>query len=137
MKEFLKVGGTILGAVLGVALLGWGIYAVKVAMSPVKGAGDTVIQNNSVRNRTQAQERMQEMYAAVERNVRNVQVATAAAKQHPNDRILGTNADGALQICFAAVADYNAETGKILTRDWVSDKLPLTIDDSICEAAAK
>lgn len=132
MKESVKVIGTIIGAVLLVALCGWGIYAFKVATSPVKGAGDTVIKNNSVDNRTKAQERFRALYAAIVRNQQNVVIAAKTTKDHPNDRIARTNYDGAVQICVSSVADYNAETGKVLSQDWLPADLPKTISDSAC-----
>lgn len=128
MKENLKFWGTIAGVVLLVALCGVGIYGLKVAWSPVKGAGDTVVKNNSVNNRTQAQERFRKLYAAVETNAANILVAEEAAKAHPNDRILGTNLTGAVQMCITSVNDYNAEVGKVLSRDWLPADLPASID---------
>lgn len=133
MKESTKDGfkfvGWIVGIIVVLLLCGWGAYAIKVAMSPVKGAGDTIIKDQGVTNRTQAQERFRDLLAAVKAADKAIDVAAAEVAAHPKDRIAQTNLTGAMQICNTAVEQYNAEASKVLSRNWL-DGYPAEINDA-------
>lgn len=124
MKDLFKGYGLVVLAVIGLIVLGLGIWGFKVAFAPVKGAGDTVIKNNSVDNRTQAQARFHQMYNDILGMDRNLDVYAQSVKDHPNDRITRITYDGMVMGCVQAVADYNAATQKILSRDWLDASLP-------------
>lgn len=123
-----RTGGMILLIMLVCGGLSWAGWAFKVAMSDTKGRGDTIIKNNDVENRTKAQQYFYDLHAAVERNAANIGIAEATVAKHPNDRIAQQNLDGAVQMCVSSVADYNAQTQKILSRDWKDPNLPFHLD---------
>lgn len=117
-------------AVIALALCGWGGYAIKVALSPVKGAGDTILKNQDADNRIAAQKKFEILYNDILAKDKNLDILAATVKAHPNERIAQDNLDGAKMICNAAVADYNAESEKTLSKDWMRADLPSKITGS-------
>lgn len=122
--KVIGVGALVLVVAVGISV---GVWAFRVATADVKGRGDTVIKNDEVNNRTRAQEKFYTMYRGIEAADANIDVAAATARAHPNDRIAGVNLDGAIMNCQNQVFAYNAETGKILSRDWRDPELPYEI----------
>lgn len=122
----------IIGTVLAVLVcggLGWAGWAVKVATSDVKGAGDAQIKINSGENRIQSQELFQDLYAKVLEYDRNIDPLVAAVKGDPSS-FNKTNLTGQYMACNAAVTEYNAETDKVSSAKWLSPDLPYKIDGS-------
>lgn len=117
-------------AVIALVLCGWGGYAIKVALSPVKGAGDTILKNQDADNRIAAQKKFEILYNDILAKDKNLDILAATVKAHPNERIAQDNLDGAKMICNAAVADYNAESEKTLSKDWMRADLPSKITGS-------
>jgi len=114
--------------ILALILCGWGAYAVKVAMSPVKGAGDVIIKNQDADNRIQTQRKFEELYHGIVAIDKNLDVLARTAKAHPEDRIAQQNYDGNVMACNNQVAAYNAEANKTTSKDWISKDLPFEID---------
>lgn len=133
----------IIGTVLAVLVcggLGWAGWAVKVATSDVKGAGDAQIKINSGENRIQSQELFQDLYAKVLEYDRNIDVLAEAVRMDPRE-FNKTNLVGQILICNQAIEQYNAETDKISSAKWLSNDLPYKIDETDpktdCEETAK
>lgn len=129
------MGMTIL-AVLALALcggIGWGI---KVLASDVKGAGDATIKINSGDNRIQSQELFEQLYAAVLKHDKNLDVMAEAVRLDPSS-FNKTNYTGTKAACNNAVEDYNAEARKISSEKWKADDLPHQIDTTAPETDCK
>jgi hypothetical protein len=120
----------IAGSIVVVALFlcGWAGWAIKVAMSPVKGTGDVIIKNQDADNRIRSQAKFEDLYNDIIAKDKNLDILAATALAHPNDRIAQENLNGARMICNSTVADYNAEARKITSQDWMSKDLPHQID---------
>lgn len=110
------------------AILIWGF---KVGTSDIKGRGDAVRQHNSATNRIFAQQHFEDLHQGVQRDVANVSAARAAVKVDPS-QVNKTNVVGAIQVCNADVADYNASARKYLERDFRAADLPPSIDNAVC-----
>lgn len=123
----LIAGGLVLVALF---LCGWAGWAIKVAMSPIKGTGDVIIKNQDANNRIQSQKRFEELYHGIVAADKNLDVLAATVKAHPNDRIAQQNYDGNIMACNGLVSDYNAEARKMTSKDWITADLPYQIDGS-------
>lgn len=115
-------------AIVLLILCGWGGWAIKVALSPVKGAGDVIIKNNDADNRIQSQKRFESLYNGILAIDANLDVLAATVKAHPEDRIAQTNLDGNIMGCNSQVAAYNAAAREITSKDWKTWDLPEQID---------
>ena len=123
-----KIVGVFIGVLAVIGVISLGIWGLRVAFAPVKGQGDTIIKNEGVDNRTRAQEKFYTMYNGIVALDANIAVLAATAREHPNDRIARQNVDGQIIACQQAVEAYNAETRKILSRDWRDPELPYEIN---------
>jgi hypothetical protein len=108
-------------------LLTWGVLVIKAASAPVRGELDKQIQINDGKNQIASQELFQQLYAAVLKHDKNLNVMGAAVKRNPSS-FNQTNYDGTLIACNNAVEDYDAETEKISSAKWRSPDLPYKID---------
>jgi hypothetical protein len=120
-----------LAALVGVAGLTFGIWGLKVALSPVKGAGDVIIQQNDADTMIGAQEELPERYHGLEAACSRIGIAKAAADRDPTNRILAANYTGAQQHYLTLVAEYNAMTRK-LTAEKMVGNLPFHVETSNC-----
>lgn len=107
--------------------LGWAGWAIKVATSDVKGAGDAQVKINSGANRIQSQELFEELYTKIQEYDKNLDIAAVTLKKTPNS-FNQTNYDGLKMACNEAVTQYNAEARKISRGKWLSADLPYEID---------
>ena len=119
----------VVGVVIAV-LLGWGIWALRVATSGVAGQGNAVVQKNSAANWTQAQAGFVVRYAEVEATDRKIQNAWERLQKDPEDRFAETNYYGARDVCESQVADYNSLARTYLAEDFRDADLPEQIDDT-------
>lgn len=117
----------VVGVVIAV-LLGWGIWALRVATSGVAGQGNAVVQKNSAANWTRAQADFEERYATIEAQDRKIQMHYDRLQADPDDRFAETNYYGARDVCESAVGDYNAKARTFLAEDFRSADLPERID---------
>lgn len=117
-----------LSAIVLLVLVGWGAWAVSVAVSPVKGAGDAVKMREDAANRTAAQERFEELYAGVQSADEKTELAAAQLKNNPKDLTLQQTFSGVQSNCVTLANQYNAESRKFLAKDFKSFDLPLQID---------
>ena len=126
--------GWILVIVLGVlALLAGAIFwGIGVATSNAKGAGDTIIKNNSVQNRTEKQEKFEKLYAQVQTNKDLVAQHTKLAAANPTDKTEQQTLAGVQSACSASVNTYNAEARKVLSMDWKAADLPDSLSTAGC-----
>ncbi len=111
-----------------IAVLGAAWWGVRVATSGVKGAGDTVAQNNSATNRIYSQQHFEDLYAEVTSDDQKLDQAAADKAAHPGDDFYATNYTGLLNQCISARNQYNADANKVLQRDWLTPDLPRQLD---------
>lgn len=122
--------GWIVIAIVFVVAIGWGLWALGVAGSDIRGKGDAIKTKNSGTNRIAAQERFEDRYADIEAAALRVDTLAAGAKSNPDDYTLGVQARGAVTYCQQAVADYNADARKYTAREFRAADLPDHIDAS-------
>lgn len=112
-------------------LLSGGIWAVKVATSDVKGAGDQARIVNDGQNRVNAQEWFHGQYQqikATDQSLDNLQAEVAAATTAEDKAFARNNVTGTQNRCIQMVGAYNAETQKISRGKWLDPNLPYAID---------
>lgn len=120
------VGYTCAG--IAVALVIWAIvWAIGVGTSGVKGKGDVIRQNNDATNRVFAQGHFQTLYG----NIKTYQNQLPGARDDVkagDDPNAKTNFRGLYNTCVDAVEQYNADSNKVLEKDWKDPDLPKTLD---------
>lgn len=121
--------GIVIILILG-GLIGWGIWAITVATSQVRGQGDAIIEENSAENWTAAQARFEELYADIIATDRKIDVAYLALQEDPEDPTLKTNYTGTVNYCLTIVGEYNAEARKFLSEDFRAADLPEQINNN-------
>lgn len=126
-----RVALWIVGVVAFVGLLGAGIWAVKVAVSGPKGAGDATRITNDGRNRVNAQEWFHSQYGQIKTADGNLDQAAANLAACPTDcedhAFHLTNYTGLKNRCVDMVNAYNAEAGKVSRGKWLDPALPQQI----------
>lgn len=117
----------ITGAILALLAVGGIAWSVKVALAPVKGAGDVIIEQNKATTRIGSQEELQERYNGIK--ALDAVIGTyATLAAHPDaDKYDKINLAGAKNACNTAIAEYEAMTHKVTAEKWVGD-LPYLID---------
>lgn len=133
MKSNVKAVASILAVLIGIVLIGWAGWAISVAVSGPKGQGDAVKVNNSAANWTEKQAKFEKLYAAVKTEKELVAMHKELAANNPNDLTQRQTLAGVQSACIASVNDYNAESEKVLSRDWKSPDLPQTITTDGCK----
>lgn len=118
----------IAGIVLA-GIIGGGIWAVKVATSDVRGAGDQAAKVNSANNRIFAQEHFFTLYNALIAYDQQLDQAAADKAEHPGDQFFATNYSGLVKTCIDARNQYNADANKVTQAKWRDPSLPFQIDD--------
>ena len=121
-------------AVIGIALaclilsgIGWG---VKVALSPVKGAGDVIIQQNDADNMINSQRELVKRYEGLKAACARISIAKTAADGDPTytNKQNYTAAKASYQ---TLVAEYNALTQQLLAKNMLGD-LPAHVSPDNC-----
>lgn len=120
----------IVATIIGIGAIGGGIWAVKVATSDVRGAGDATRITNDGRNRINAQEWFHGQYAQIRTADRNLDQAARIAAAKPGDDIAQTNYTGLMNRCVEMVNNYNAEAMKMSRGKWLDPALPFQIDNN-------
>lgn len=126
----LSILGWIVVVIVVVAVIGGVIWAVRVAMSGVKGAGDVTRKTNSGENRIAAQEHFEALYGQIKAYDQQLDQAAADKKANPGDRFFATNYSGLVKQCIDARTQYNADANKVTQAKWLSSDLPYQIDAS-------
>lgn len=116
--------GWIIVVLLFITAIGWGFWALGVASSDVRGAGNAIKAKNTATNRIAAQERFEQRFADIEAAGQRVQTLAAGAKANPEDYTLQVQATGSVTFCQQLVADYNADARKYSARDFRAADLP-------------
>lgn len=119
------------------AVLGGVIWAVKVAASGVKGAGDVRRQTNSGTNRIAAQEHFQALYGQIKAYDQQLDQAAADKAANPGDRFFTTNYSGLVKQCIDARNQYDADANKVTQAQWRDPDLPYQIDPTLPETDCK
>lgn len=131
----------IIGIVIFFGALSAGIWALRVATAPIKGAGDQEIIINDGRNRINAQEWFESQYGQIKAADRKLDEAAANLARDPDDDFYRTNYTGLKNRCVEMVEAYNAEARKVSREDWRSPALPSRIDNTDpatdCKEASK
>lgn len=132
MKDSLKLIAGILAVIIAITLIGWAGWAISVAVSGPKGQGDAVKINNSAENWTEKQQKFEKLYAAVQTNEELVDLHTDRAAADPGDKTAAQMLAGVKSECIASVNAYNAESRKVLSKDWKSPDLPHELNTNRC-----
>lgn len=117
-------------AVVVVIVIGWGGYAISVAMSGPKGQADAYKAKNSAKNWIDAQAGFEDSYQAILSADRKIAVHKEALKADPKSQVLQMNLTGTTTMCISAVAQYDADSRKYLKEDFKSADLPYQIDST-------
>lgn len=116
------------GLFMGLGAVGWGL---KVALSPVRGAGDVIIEQNKAGTRIGSQEELQERYRGIEAICQQIPILRKALEKDPDNFVAQTNLVAAESAYVSRIAEYNAMTRKVTAEKWVGD-LPQTIQAREC-----
>jgi hypothetical protein len=123
----------VITAVVMIGLIVGGIWAVGVATSDVRGAGDAEAEINSAGNRIAAQQwfpaqlgsikatdaKLDGLYAIWQANV-----GKADESWHQGNYV------GTQNLCLQFIENYDAEARKVTRERWIDQNMPLTIDKS-------
>lgn len=118
--------------VLFFTFLGWGLWALGVFTSPIKGQGDAFKQQQSSSNRIVQQAEFEDLYAEYQDALVKIKPARDAVKQNPDSTIKQTELTGLINYCVDVAGDYNAESRKYLAADFKAIDLPAQLDRSAC-----
>jgi hypothetical protein len=144
MKEFF-IG---IGALIGLIIVWWVLWAFSVAVSPVIGQGEQYKQINSSTNRTFQYQHFFDLNATIHTQAQNLKVAKQESKdfdkQYPPSsqepfsitEIRGqkqANVTGLHQICISNVQKYNNDAQEFTRNIFLDKQLPSNINPSICE----
>lgn len=121
------IGIIILGMIVGGV-----IFAINVATSNARGAGEVVMKNNSAKNRIEKQELFEKMVATVETNKELVAQHTKNVEANPDDKTAKQTLLGVQSACVASVNKYNAEARKVTSADWKAADLPESLTTVGC-----
>jgi hypothetical protein len=110
-----------------IAVIGGAVWFFKVSTAGVKGAGDTVRQNEDVNNRVAQQRAFVNLYEGVQADDQKIQVLADAAAKSPADVKAQTDLQGTQLICLDRVADYNAKVQETLAAAWLPADLPVRL----------
>ena len=123
-------------SIIGVALLclalsgaGW---VLKVALSPVKGAGDVIIQQNDADNMINAQRELRQRYTGLGAACTKIAIAQKARDDDPDNYVAKANYTAAKAHYVNLVAEYNALTGQLLAQKMLGD-LPEHVNPDNCD----
>lgn len=136
--SYLKEGSKAVGGGFGIvflflaiiAIIGGVIWGFGVVTSGIKGQGDAVRINNSAENWTGKQEKFEKLNAGVIAAKDLVALHKQNLIDDPQNLTVKQTLAGVRSNCITQVSQYNAESRKILSRDWKSPDLPYqhTID---------
>jgi hypothetical protein len=113
---------------IAVSLGAWGL---KVALSPVKGAGDVIIEQNKAGTRIGSQEELQERFHGITALCAQIPALRDRAVKNPGNFIAETDLMAAESAYLSRIAEYNAMTSKVTVEKWVGD-LPRTLEAQKC-----
>lgn len=118
----------VVAVVAFLGLLAGGIWAIRVATSGPRGAGDVVRKTNDANNRIFAQQHFQDLYNQLLAYDQQLDQAAADKKQYPDDRTYAVNYSGLVKQCIDARNQYNADANKVTQAKWRDADLPYQID---------
>lgn len=132
-----RVGLWVIAVIAAVVLLSAGGWALKVALSGPKGAGDVKRQTNSSTNRIFAQQHFQDLYNEIQAYDQQLDQAAADKAANPGDRYFAVNYSGLVKQCIDARAQYNADANKVTQAQWRDADLPQQVDASAPQTDCK
>lgn len=126
-----------LAIIVVATLIGWGLWALGVGTSDVRGRGEAIKTKNSSTNRISAQERFEDMAADITAAKQRITTMQTNMKANPKDYTAQVQATGAVTYCQQAVAQYNAEARKYTAAQFRASDLPASFDAATdCTGAA-
>lgn len=137
-----------LATLLVVVLISAGAWGIKVAISGIKGAGDTERRVNEVDNRIGSQEHFEQLYADIQTYDAQLDTAKAnwdAAAHEPSDPgqavqeadRLRSVYTGIQNLCINARNTYDADARKVSKARFRAADLPDQIDPTVPETDCK
>jgi ABC-type Zn2+ transport system substrate-binding protein/surface adhesin len=132
--HWVKIGFWSIVAVLIIAAISVGGWALDVALSGPAGQGAAYKQKESAVNRIQKQEMFVQLNEDFTGYLSKITIAKSALKNTPADLkgIKQTELEGVQQMCVDTAQQYNAESGKYTSRDWKSTGLPYRLNPNDC-----
>lgn len=132
----MKTGLLVTLSIIGVIVLGFGVWGASVLLSNITGAGGAIQKRNSTGNRIEQQARFEDLAANFDGYIIKIRVAEKAVRDAPDKTIQSLRAvelEGLKQECIDDAQEFNAASRKYLARDWKSAGLPASLDATICE----
>lgn len=120
-------------AVVVFGVIGVGLWAFGVFTSDVKGRGDAEVIKNEARNRINAQENFEKLFADLKAADQRIDVTASALKLKPGDVKLETELLGQKHYCLGLVSEYNAKARSFSQQDFRAVDLPHEIDQAAPE----
>lgn len=124
----------VIALVIGTGVILW---TGRVATSDIKGQGDAVITKNEARNRINAQENFETLFADIQSADKIVGISAEALAQDPTNTKLSTELMGQKQFCVDLIGKYNAAARKFTQADFRAADLPDVIDETQTETDCK
>jgi hypothetical protein len=121
----------VLLAFMAVLAVGAAVWGAKVALSPVKGAGDVIIEQNDAKNMINAQRELQQRYAGLKAACQKIDIAKAAVEADPENYVAKTNYTSTKLHYVNLVGEYNALTQQLLAKNMLGD-LPERVSPDNC-----
>lgn len=118
-------------AILTVLALCGGVWVAKVALSPVKGAGDVIIEQNDADNMINAQRELQQRFAGLGAACTKIGIAKQAADTDPGNYVAKANYTATRLHYQNLVTEYNALTQQLLAKNMLGD-LPQRVNPDNC-----
>lgn len=116
---------------LAAVALSFGIWGLRVALSPVKGAGDVIIQQNDADTMINAQRELQQRYAGLSAACTKIGITKQATDADPDNYVARANYTAAQLHYQNLVAEYNALTQQLLARNMLGG-LPQHVNPENC-----
>lgn len=111
-----------------VGVLSATLWAFGVIGSGIKGDGDVHKMNQDAKNRVHWNAVFNAEYEQIKADQGKIALLKSAAEGDTGTQLDKINYQGAQQVCQDDVAEYNANTGKMLAADWLPAGLPSEIN---------
>lgn len=122
--------------IVGVVVAGFGAWGLKVALSPVKGAGDVIIEQNDADNMINSQRELQQRWNGVLAACDKIAIAKSAVENEPGNYVAQANYTSTKLHYVNLVGEYNALTQQLLAKDMLGT-LPEHVNPDNCYGLAK
>jgi nitrogen fixation-related uncharacterized protein len=131
-RWFFGVWGWIIACIVMILVISAVLFGLGVVTAPWAGKGRAYQQQQSSNNRIFAQQQFQDLYNDYQATVAKIPTYIQLAKS--GDTAATTNLAGLTSHCADVVGQYNAASGKYLTKDFRDANLPDQLDYNACKA---